>query len=206
MDRMPIYYTLSESIVGWTRGIEAKALAKHAYQLPDAAVVVEIGAFLGAGTVLLAGARKLRRSGMVHSVDPFDASGDDFSRPYYEEILQDNLLGQLDQFRSNMKRAGLSNWVRPHVGMAHEVAASWRQPIDMLYMDGDQSPEGVALAFQAWERWLKGGSIVAIHNSNDREYAPTHDGHFQLRRRLEKTPGFAWVDQAGSINFFRKQE
>jgi len=204
MERLYVYYALSESVVGWTRGAEAKALTRYAHALPDHAKVVEIGAFLGSGTVLLAGARKLRRSGMVHSVDPFDASGDDFSRPHYDEILQGNQRPQLEQFKSNIARAGLSRWAQAHVGKAEEVAAHWHEQIDMLYMDGDQSPAGAGSAYEAWQKWLKPNAIVALHNSDTREYAPTHDGHFQLRRRLERAPNFEWLEQAGTTNFFRK--
>ena len=78
---------LSEQIPGWTRGIEAEALAARAHALDDDACIVEIGSFLGSGSVLLAGARKLQGSGKVHCVDPFDGSGDDFSVPHYQAIL-----------------------------------------------------------------------------------------------------------------------
>ena len=69
----------SQAIPGWTRDAEAVALAKLAYRLPRNAVIVEIGSFLGSGAVLLAGARKLRGSGRVHCVDPFNGSGDSYS-------------------------------------------------------------------------------------------------------------------------------
>lgn len=203
MDRLPIYYALSETVEGWTRGDEAKALARYTYALPDNAIVVEIGAFLGSGTILLAGARKLRRSGHVHSVDPFDASGDDFSRPVYDEILEGAPLPQVEQFRAHLARAGLARWAEPHVGKAEDVAADWSQRIDLLYMDGDQSPEGSRRSFDAWKGFLNSGAIVAIHNSYEREYAPTHDGHYRLRKALEQDSHYERLGQAGSINFFR---
>src|SRR5262245_48937520 len=100
------YIRLSRRIPGWTRGQEAVALAQVSCSLPDDCTVVEIGSFLGGSAVLLAGARKLRGSGKVHCIDPFDASGDAFSRPFYRE-LQDSLPISLRQrFDENICRAG----------------------------------------------------------------------------------------------------
>jgi hypothetical protein len=47
---------------------------------------VEVGCFLGSSKVLLAGARRLKDSGQVHAIDPFDASGDAFSESHYRRV------------------------------------------------------------------------------------------------------------------------
>jgi hypothetical protein len=57
------YYDYAANLPTWTLGEEAQAIAEASFNMPDDGVVVEICAFLGAGTVLLAGARKLRGSG-----------------------------------------------------------------------------------------------------------------------------------------------
>lgn len=205
MERIPIYLRLSERVPGWTRGPEAEALIRAAYDLPDQAIIVEIGAFLGSGSILLAGARKLRRSGRVHCVDPFDASGDAFSVPYYEEILAGyGQTPQIQIFRNNLRRAGLANWVSLHQGPAVQTGVGWNVPIDMIFMDGDQSPEGVLAAYQVWAPWLKPDGLLALHNSELREYAPGHDGHFRLRQRLLAAPGYSLTAEAGSTSFLRK--
>jgi predicted O-methyltransferase YrrM len=202
---MPIYLRLSERVPGWTRGPEAEALFRAAYALPDEAVIVEIGAFLGSGSILLAGARKLRRSGKVHCVDPFDASGDAFSVPYYQRILtQYGSVAQIQLFHDNLRRAGLANRVSTHQGPAERIGSGWSVPIDMIFMDGDQSPEGVLAAHQSWSPRLKPGGLLVLHNSNPREYAPGHDGHFRLRQHLLATPGYSLLEEAGSTSFLRK--
>lgn len=205
MERIPIYLRLSERVPGWTRGPEAEALIRAAYALPDEAVIVEIGAFLGSGSILLAGARKLRRSGRVHCVDPFDASGDAFSVPYYQRILAEyGSVAQIRLFQDNLRRAGLANWVSTHQGQAQQIGSGWSVPIDMIFMDGDQSPEGVLAAHESWSPRLKSGGLLVLHNSNPREYAPGHDGHFRLRQRLLATPGYSLIEEAGSTSFLRK--
>jgi predicted O-methyltransferase YrrM len=205
MERLPIYLRLSERVPGWTRGPEAEALIRRAYGLPDQAIIVEIGAFLGSGSILLAGARKLRRSGRVHCVDPFDASGDAFSVPYYQGILTDyGSTPQIEIFRENLRRAGLGNWFTAHPGSAEQVGLDWNTPIDMLFMDGDQSPEGVLAAWEVWAPWLKPHAVLALHNSNPREYARGHDGHFRLRQQLEAGSGYVLIEEAGSTSIFIK--
>jgi predicted O-methyltransferase YrrM len=205
MERFSLYLRLSERVPGWTRGPEAEALIRTAYELPDQASIVEIGAFLGSGSILLAGARKLRRSGRVHCVDPFDASGDAFSVPHYRGILTEyGNTPQIQIFRNNVLRAGLTKWLTVHQGSAEKIALAWNLPVDMIFMDADQSPEGVLSAWEAWARWLKPNGVLALHNSNLREYAAGHDGHFRLRERLLARSDYSLIEEAGSTSLFRQ--
>ncbi len=106
--RLDNYILLSEGIAGWTRGEEARELARISFSLPSEALIVEIGSFFGAGTILLAGPRRLRGSGVVHCVDPFDCSGDSFSVPYYQRILAEAGGGSLrDHFEKNIRHGFL---------------------------------------------------------------------------------------------------
>lgn len=205
LERFPIYLRLSERVPGWTRGPEAEALMRAAYELPDQAIIVEIGAFLGSGSILLAGARKLRRSGKVHCVDPFDATGDAFSVPHYQRILTDyENTEQIQVFRNNVRAAGLENWVCVHQGSAETVGSAWGMSVDMIFMDGDQSPEGVMTAYGVWGPWLKPHGLLALHNSNPRNYDPGHEGHFQLRQRFLAGTEYSLIEEAASTSFFRK--
>ncbi len=171
------YLQASARIPGWLRGEEAKTMASVVSSLPDNCVVVEIGSFLGSSSVLLGGALKLRGSGKLHCVDPFDGSGDAFSVPVYKDILDANGGKPLRQcFDENIHDAALQDWVEVHQGRADEVAESWGHSIDLLFLDGDQSPQGARLAYKSWFPMLKDGGIIAIHNSNPREYAKDHNG------------------------------
>src|SRR5271165_3919322 len=189
MDRLPIYLRLSGRIPGWTRGVEAEALAQRSYALPDHATVVEIGSFLGSGTVLLAGARKLRRSGRVHCIDPFNGSGEDFSVPHYQAILGRYASRTPRQiFDDNIGQCGLGRWVEVHQGTAEAVAAGWDQPIDLLFLDGDQSPAGARAAYLAWSPWLRQGGTIALHNSHPRADDPGHDGYLLVAQEFLRPP------------------
>ncbi len=197
------FITRSRRIPGWTRGAEAVALAQASLALPPHALIVEIGSCLGGSAVLLAGARKLRGSGHVHCVDPFDASGDAFSVPVYRALAQGRRLSLRAQFDGHLRRAGLSRWVTAHQGRASDIAAGWHAPIDMLYLDGDQSYAGVRAAYQSWRPFLKRGGLLALHNSHMGPHAPDHDGHFRLVLEALHPPDFSDVRCIGTTTFAR---
>ncbi|HXW05788.1 MAG TPA: class I SAM-dependent methyltransferase [Vicinamibacterales bacterium] len=199
------YLHLSSRITGWLRGEEARTLALTSYGLPDGAIIVEIGSFLGSGTVVLAGPRKMRGSGKVHCVDPFDCSGDAFSVPVYERILAELGGGTLrERFDENIGRAGLADWVDVHQGTAGEIAQSWINPIDLLFLDGDQSRQGARAAFERWAPFLKPGGIIAVHNTEPRVYAPDHDGNRRVALEEVVPPRYTEVRLIGATTFARK--
>src|ERR1700674_1080498 len=114
-EELELYQRLSETIPGWTRGEEARELLRISHSLPADAVIVEIGSFFGAGAILLAGPRRIRGSGLVHLVDPFDGTGHIFSVPHYQRILAEFECGTLrEHFERNIHHAGLGPWVRIH--------------------------------------------------------------------------------------------
>jgi Methyltransferase domain len=204
MPTLQDYIQMSSMIPGWTRNEDAEELAHASFSLSRDAVIVEIGAFLGCCTVLLAGARCVRGSGEVHSVDPFDCSGDAFSVLHYRQIVA--LLGggsPRDHFEANIRRAGLSRWVQVHQGSAAEIAVTWERPLDLLLLDGDQSPRGALEAFDSRVPFLKPGGIIVLRNTRPREYAEGHDGHRRLVLEQIFPPRFTDVRLVGATTFAR---
>jgi predicted O-methyltransferase YrrM len=205
MDELQQYVGMSEAIPGWTRGDQATELARTSLLLSAGAVIVEIGAFLGSSTVLLAGPRRLRGSGRVHSIDPFDCSGDAFSVPHYREILERAGGGSLkEHFEENVRLAGLSEWVEVHEGRAGEIAANWSMPIDLLFLDGDQSPQGAREAYESWAPFLKFGGVIVLRNTRARDYAEGHDGHRRLALQQIIPPRYTHIRLIGGTTFARK--
>jgi predicted O-methyltransferase YrrM len=64
-----------------------------------------------------------------------------------------------------------------HQGSAAEVAHTWTTPIDLLFLDCDQSREGVREAYDSWAQFLRAGGIIAVHNSAPENHTADHDGH-----------------------------
>ena len=185
------YLSISQRIPGWTRDDEAQELARLSLSLRPGAVIVEVGSFFGSGTILLAGPRKIQGSGRVHAVDPFDCSGDSYSVPVYREILAAGGSESLrEHFERNIAQADLSDWVEVHQGSAKAIAAMWTTPVDLLFLDGDQSRLGVREAYESWSKFLIPGSVIAIHNSHPDNFRVDHDGHRVLVEEEITSPDY----------------
>ena len=198
------YIWRSRRIVGWMRGKEAVELARISYSLPEDAVVVEIGSFLGCSTVLLAGARKLRESGKVQCVDPFDASGDAYSVPVYRRIADSAAASLRESFDENIREAGLEEWVEVHQGRAGDVASAWSLPIDLLFLDADHSYRVVSDTYEKWSRYLKVGGVIAVHNSAPGRYHEDHDGSSRLVAERIHPPQYSEIRCIATTTFARK--
>jgi predicted O-methyltransferase YrrM len=194
----------SRRVPGWAREHEAVALAQASFGVPENAVVVELGSFLGCSAVLLAGARKARGSGRVHCIDPFDASGDAFSVPIYREIQGSGSRSLRARFERNLERAGVRDWVEVHPVRAEQAVETWSAPIDLLFFDGHQSYDVVMATYDAWSPFLKPGSTLAIHNSRPGYRRETHDGSARLVEELVRPPRYDSVELVKSITFARK--
>ena len=189
------------TVFGWREGEALTEIALASWGLPVDAAIVEVGTFMGRSSALLAGARKLRGSGRVHCVDPFDCSGDEFSIPHYFSALKATGSHSLeDVFRQNMSRLGLESWIEVHKGTSRDVGARWSSPIDLLLLDGDQCAEGARQAFETWAPHLMKGGTIIIGNVHDHP-SPGHDGNSRLTSEELKAPRYSSVRRVGSTVF-----
>jgi len=195
--RLGLYVWHSRRIIGWTRGLEAPALARATRELTGVPVIVEIGCFLGCSTVLMAGARKLRGSGQVHSIDPFDGSGDAFSVPVYQSIAASLAKPLRDAFESNIRRAGLTDWVTVHQKDAADAAGQWQDWIDLLYLDGDISREGTIKTYTAWQKWLRPGGVLVVSSTQTTE--DHHNGPMHLVAEFIRPPAYQHIRHVEGI-------
>ncbi len=204
MNELEKYLDLSSKTPGWRRPEDAQHLIHIAFHLPPDATVVEIGVFLGRTSVLLAGARKVRGSGRVYCIDPFDCSGDPFSVPHYQEVLASVGGGSLEHhFIENLRSAQLTDWIEILRGDAVSIARNWTKPVDLLVLDGDQSRRGARLAYDAWVPFLKVGGFIALANSRPGLYGADHDGHYRVASEELKDPEYDCVQQSVRMTFAR---
>lgn len=169
----------AKSIPGWVTPPATREIALASYNLHDSPTIVEVGAFMGRSTFLMAAARRLRGNGTVHAIDPFDCSGDGFSIPHYEKLLQESGASTLEEaFRNNMRRFGVEKGIEVYKGTSFEVVANWSRQIDLLLLDGDQTPLVVRRTFETWIPFLKKGGTLIMNNVGEREYAVGHDGSY----------------------------
>ena len=144
------------SIDGFLSSGEGALLFRLANRLRAGAVVVEIGSWKGKSTWCLA--RGLR-SGRLHVIDPFDASGEPGSREVYAQTRGERPLRE--QFEANLARLAAKLVV--HQAFSYEIAASF-DSIDLLWIDGDHSRAAVEFDFINYAPRIRAGGILAFHD------------------------------------------
>ncbi|MEC9373784.1 MAG: class I SAM-dependent methyltransferase [Planctomycetota bacterium] len=122
--------------------------------------IVEIGSYRGKSTVLLAlGCADVQ--GKVTAIDPhMPAPG--CSIVFDEE--DERVL------RETIRKHGVADRVDHWVMTSVEARPKWGEtPIDMLWIDGDHSEEGVRTDLEHWAPLVRVGGIVAGHDYTHRE-------------------------------------
>lgn len=160
------YWSLSKFILvpGYLLPAEAIALYSLARRAPQDARIVEIGSWLGKSSVVFGLACKGKRSARVTCIDPFDATGDERSAKTYKRksMALENSLFQ--NFTANVKDAGVASYIDPIKGLSVPAAETWKDPIDIVFIDGDHTYEAVCADIRAWAPHIKPGGIMCLHD------------------------------------------
>lgn len=148
-------------IKGWFSDAEARLLLNAACcaltELGDGHEVVEVGAYEGRSTVVLASAvQALRPSGRLVSVDP------------HEGLI--SLSGRSDQhgsstykaFCRNLNNAGLRQFV--DIRRTYSTEVPWTRTIGLLFIDGLHDYRSVRGDYGHFAPWVPPGGYVAFHD------------------------------------------
>ncbi len=189
------------TIEGWRKAEECLEIAKTSVGLPNNPTIVEVGTFMGRTACVLAGALKLSgQGGTVHCVDPFDCSGDSFSIPHYERLLKESGANDLEEiFKHHLNKFGVLDFVQIHRDTSLNTSKSWKQEIDMIILDGDQSIDGAREAYDSWSPFLKpGGTLVLANSTLGKKITSDHGGNRLLVEEELKAPQYTDIKQHGS--------
>jgi MMP 1-O-methyltransferase len=142
------------------------AAAVAAARCPGAPLL-EVGAYCGRSTIWLAAAA--RRAGtVVYSVDHHRGSEENQAGwEWHDASLVDPALGVMDTlptFRRTVYGAGLEDVVIAVVGGSAIVAAHWRTPIALLFIDGGHGVEPARADYAGWTPHVAPGGLLAIHD------------------------------------------
>jgi predicted O-methyltransferase YrrM len=119
-------------------------------------VVVETGSARGKSTCALALACRQNGHGKVYAIDPHLPN--DWSEYHTDG---DNL----SFLRRRLADYGLDGWCEVIRGTSETAAKTWDKPIDLLWIDGDHTYDGVKLDFELFGRFLKPTALVVFHDS-----------------------------------------
>ena len=188
---------------GWRYADDLRRIGRETLALGENATLVEVGCFFGRTTLVLAGALQMRGSGILHCIDPFDASGDAFSTPHYVRLLAAQGGGSLrDHVEATMARHGLGHRVQLHTARATDVDREAFGAIDLLLLDGDQSRSGAQAAYAHWAPKLQPGGLLVVGNSAVRAYEADHDGNALVVETCLVRDGFTHIER-GDTSFAR---
>lgn len=134
---------------------------------------LEVGTYCGkSGIYLGAAARAVTAatgaSATVFTVDHHRGSEENQAGwEHHDTSLVDQELGRMDTlpvFRRTIARAGLEDHVIAIVGRSTTVAAHWRTPLSLLFIDGGHGEQPARDDFIGWPRWVDNGGYLAIHD------------------------------------------
>jgi predicted O-methyltransferase YrrM len=137
---------LIKDVPGWLSDEEGEALYELAKECTGKGVIVEIGSWKGKSTICLGRGSRAGRGVRIFAVDPH----------------ADYRHGE---FRGNIERAGIADLVTPLKGLSQEVAETFDQPIELLFVDGSHEEDLVREDFEKWVPKVVEGGVVAFHDT-----------------------------------------
>jgi predicted O-methyltransferase YrrM len=157
----------AEAARGFMPPDEGLALFATAAAYAAVGPIAEIGTYCGKSTIYLAAAA--RQAGqVVVTVDHHHGSEENQAGwEYHDAELVDPATGRMDSlpfFRATLAAAGLEDSVIAVVGTSAAVAALWRAPLGMLFIDGGHSDAPATADYEGWAPHVAVGGALAIHD------------------------------------------
>lgn len=142
---------------------------------------LEIGTYCGKSAIYLGAAARISTS-VVFTLDHHRGSEENQAGwEHHDASLVDPDLGLMDTlpvFRRTLARAGLEDEVVALVGRSTTVAAHWRTPLALLFIDGGHAEEPAQNDYTGFARWVLPGGALVIHDvfeqPEDGGQAPFH--------------------------------
>ena len=119
--------------------------------------ILEIGTYKGKSTIVLANSAKAIGQEIIYSCDPLTLPS--ITDPGCAEI---SLLPEI--LKNNLQQFGVEDNVKFEQIKSEELSMKWDLPIKILWIDGDHTYSGSLNDLNAFENFLKPGSIVAFHD------------------------------------------
>jgi predicted O-methyltransferase YrrM len=119
--------------------------------------IIEIGSARGLSACTMGLACRHNNLGKVFAVDPHNLNDWTDSPKVNRE--------QLRFFESRIQAYDLSGYCEIIQATSEEAAKNWNRTIDLLFIDGDHSYEGVRKDFELFKPWLTPRSLVLFHDS-----------------------------------------
>ena len=163
-------HSLAGPIQGWLTEREGQFLSQAACACSANLAIVEIGSWKGKSTVWLGRGSQHGQRAKVYAIDPHTGSP--------EHQIDGGHVWTFDEFCANIGAAGIEDVVAPIVATSETAAATWQQPIGLLFIDGAHEYADVRRDFDLWTPWLIDGGLLVMHDTTScfRESLPAWPG------------------------------
>ena len=147
---------------------EGAAAAPRARERLPHGPALEVGTYCGKSAIYL-GAAAREVGGTVFTVDHHRGSEENQAGwEHHDPSLVDPDLGLMDTlptFRRTLarRRASRTRW-SPSSAAPTTVAALWRTPLSLLFIDGGHGGEPAQDDYRSWAHWVMAGGLLAIHD------------------------------------------
>jgi predicted O-methyltransferase YrrM len=148
---------------------DAEGLLLHRAALAAASrgPMLEVGGYCGKSAIYLGSAGR-EHGGVLFSVDHHRGSEENQpGQQYCDPKVLDPATGRVDSlphFRRTIDAAGLEGVVIAVVGTSATVAAHWRTPLSLLFIDGGHSEEAAHADLSGFGPHLRDGGLLLIHD------------------------------------------
>ncbi|ARX83126.1 MULTISPECIES: class I SAM-dependent methyltransferase [Streptomyces] len=193
------FMPVKEGLALYAAAAEAAALG-----LP----LLEVGTYCGRSTILLADAA---RAAGVSVITVDHHRGSEEQQPgwdYHDPATVDPELGRMDTlptFRRTLHRAGLEDHVIAVVGRSPQVAAVWRTPVGLVFIDGGHTDEHANADYEGWAPHVAEGGLLVIHDVfPDPVDEWTGQAPYRIYLRALESGAFTEVSATDSLRVLRR--
>lgn len=144
---------------GYLRETEGIKLMELAFLVPKEQAIVETGSYMGKSTCYLATGS---HGAMVYAVDLWDL-GDDTAKRYRKPTT-------FQAFKRQVSNMGLTQKIKVIKGNSVEIAKTWKEPIGLLFIDGNHEYDSVKADYEAWHDLVVPGGHIAFHDYWNPDY------------------------------------
>ncbi|MGI0134366.1 MAG: class I SAM-dependent methyltransferase [Candidatus Micrarchaeaceae archaeon] len=182
---------ITAGVDGWLADDEGELLFNLAKSCKGKGAIVEIGSWKGKSTIWLGKGSIAGNNVKVWAIDPHTGSHE------HHQIF--GKVWTFDDFKKNIKRAGLEGIIVPVVASSEQAASSFHEPVELIFIDGAHDYESVKADFELWfPKVIEGGTMVF----HDTTYA---EGPWRVvEKNLYGSRSFGLVHLIDSITFAQK--
>ena len=148
--------------------------------------IVEIGSYRGRSTVALARGSNDGNKIPVFAIDPHEE---------FVGVLGGHFGGQdRGAFYQNMLKTSCFEIVRLINLSSEVVTPGWKRRVNLLWIDGDHTYNGVKRDFNCWKPFLSQDAVIAFDDSTDSQLGPA-----KLLQELLDSNEFCFLKKVGKV-------